>query len=152
MQPVPIGVQGELYIGGVQVARGYLNRPDLTQERFVPDPFNPHNGARLYRTGDLARYLPDGAIEYLGRTDHQIKIRGCRVELGEIEHVLSEYPAVAMSWPPFRNGRPGMGGLWRMSCRGLPTHSSAVDSATLPACGCPITWFLPYTCPWTRCP
>nr|MDQ2713687.1 amino acid adenylation domain-containing protein [Chloroflexota bacterium] len=93
-QPVPIGVTGELYIGGVGVARGYLNRPELTAERFVHDPFTTRPGAHLYRTGDLARYLPDGAIEYLGRSDHQIKLRGFRVELGEIETVLSQHPAV----------------------------------------------------------
>ncbi len=94
MRPVPIGVSGELYIGGVGVARGYLNRDELTQERFIADPFSPHSDARLYRTGDLARYRPDGAIEYLGRIDHQVKIRGLRIELGEIEAVLLQHPSV----------------------------------------------------------
>jgi amino acid adenylation domain-containing protein len=95
LRPVPIGVPGELLLGGVQLARGYLNRPALTADRFVPDPFSRPGGQRLYRTGDLARYRPDGSIDYLGRLDHQVKIRGHRVELGEIEAVLSEQPSVS---------------------------------------------------------
>ena len=93
-QPVPIGVQGELCIGGCGVARGYLNRPDLTAEKFVPDPFSPDPGGRLYRTGDLARYLPDGNIEFCGRIDDQVKIHGYRIELGEIEGTLREQRGV----------------------------------------------------------
>ena len=93
-QPVPIGVPGELCIGGDGVARGYLNRPDLTAEKFIPDPFRPEPGGRLYRTGDRARYLPDGNIEFCGRVDDQVKIHGYRIELGEIEGALREQGGV----------------------------------------------------------
>jgi amino acid adenylation domain-containing protein len=92
--PVPIGVPGEIYIGGAGVARGYLNRPELTAEKFIDNPFSSEPGARLYKTGDLARYLPDGNIEYLGRIDNQVKIRGFRIELGEIETVLAQHLAI----------------------------------------------------------
>jgi acyl carrier protein len=93
-QPAPIGVAGELYIGGVQVGRGYLNRPELTPERFLPDRFSGEPGGRMYKTGDLCRWLSEGVIEYLGRTDYQVKIRGFRIELGEIEAHLGGYPGV----------------------------------------------------------
>jgi aspartate racemase len=94
LQPVPIGIPGELYIGGAGLARGYLNQPELTQEKFISHPFRDQPGARLYKTGDLVRYLPDGMIEFLGRIDQQVKIRGYRVEPGEIEVVLGQHRAV----------------------------------------------------------
>ncbi|MFJ9990316.1 amino acid adenylation domain-containing protein [Pseudomonas putida] len=105
-QPVPQGVAGELYIGGVQVARGYLNREQLSAERFIEDPFSTRPGARLYRTGDLARHLADGTLEYLGRNDDQVKIRGLRIELGEIQACLTriagikEAAVLALDLPP----------------------------------------------------
>ena len=97
LQPVPIGVKSEMYIGGAGLARGYLNRPELTDEKFIPNPFSKEPRSRLYKTGDLARYLPDGNIECLGRLDNQVKIRGFRIELGEIEAVLNQHPDVQQS-------------------------------------------------------
>lgn len=107
LQPRPIGIPGQLYIGGAGLARGYLNRPELTGEKFVPNPFSGEPGARLYHTGDLARYLPDGNIEFLGRIDHQVKIRGFRIELGEIEAVLTAHPGVRESVAIVREDEPG---------------------------------------------
>ena len=97
MQPVPIGVAGEMHIGGVGLAQGYLNRPELTDEKFIPNPFIQEEGARIYKTGDLARFLPNGNIEFLGRGDYQVKIRGFRIELGEIEAVLSQHPSIVQT-------------------------------------------------------
>lgn len=107
MQPVPPGVKGELYVGGAGVARGYLNRPELTQERFLVDPFSDRVGARIYKTGDLARYRADGILEYLGRIDNQVKVRGYRIELGEIEATLAGHPAVQSCAVLAREDIPG---------------------------------------------
>ena len=107
LRQVPMGEPGELYIGGVGLAKGYLNRPELTAERFIPHPLSDEPGARLYKTGDLARYLPDGQIAFLGRVDYQIKIRGYRVEPGEIVSVLNRHPAVQASMVVAREDIPG---------------------------------------------
>jgi amino acid adenylation domain-containing protein len=106
-QPALAGVPGELHIGGVGVARGYLNRPELTAEKFIPDAFSGKPGARLYKTGDLARFLPDNNLEFLGRTDHQVKVRGFRIELAEIETVLGEHPLVREVAVVAREDAPG---------------------------------------------
>jgi amino acid adenylation domain-containing protein len=107
-EPVPEGVAGELYIGGVTLARGYLNHPELTTERFIPDPFSRQPQARLYKTGDLVRYRPGGIIEFLGRADQQIKLRGYRVELGEIEAAIKRHPAVQQTVVLVREDTPGI--------------------------------------------
>jgi len=122
LQLVPAGIPGELYVGGAGRARGYVNRPDMTAERFVPNPFSL--GARLYRTGDRARYLADGSIEFLGRNDHQIKIRGHRIELGEIEAVINRHPAVSESIVDCReDGR----GEKRLAAYVVPREELSVD-------------------------
>ncbi|HEX7774208.1 MAG TPA: amino acid adenylation domain-containing protein, partial [Pyrinomonadaceae bacterium] len=107
LRPVPVGVPGEVYIGGVVVARGYLNRPRLTAEKFIPHPFSQEPGARLYRTGDKARLLPNGEIDYLGRIDEQLKVRGFRIEPGEIENVLRQLPCVHEALVAAREVAPG---------------------------------------------
>jgi amino acid adenylation domain-containing protein len=107
LQPVPIGVAGELHIGGDGLARGYLHRPELTAEKFIRDPFSPDPEARLYKTGDLVRYLPSGDIDFLGRIDHQTKIRGFRIEMGEIEVVLRQHSAVNETVVVVREDTPG---------------------------------------------
>lgn len=107
MRPVPIGVAGELYIGGDGLARGYLNRPDLTSEKFVPNPFSEGNGSRLYRTGDQCRWRDDGTLEHLGRLDTQVKVRGYRIELGDIEATLGGHPSVKECAAVVKNGAAG---------------------------------------------
>jgi len=107
LQPVPVGVPGEIYIGGYGLARGYLNQPALTAEKFIPNLFNGERGGRLYKTGDLARYLPDGAIEFLGRTDYQVKISGYRIELEEIEVVIAQHSTVRETVVTVLEDEPG---------------------------------------------
>ncbi|NET87243.1 MAG: amino acid adenylation domain-containing protein [Kamptonema sp. SIO1D9] len=127
LQPVPIGIPGELYIGGVGVARGYQNRPDLTQERFIPNPFDPTSQGRLYRTGDLARYQPDGSLEFLGRLDTQVKIRGFRVELEEIEATLNQHPDVLSAVALCQKSQPDS----RLVVYAVPKAGQTLECQTL---------------------
>ncbi|MGH7824893.1 MAG: non-ribosomal peptide synthetase [Candidatus Binatia bacterium] len=127
LRPVPIGISGELYIGGDGLARGYFNNPELTAEKFIPHPFGTEPGQRLYKTGDLARYLPDGNIEFLGRVDNQVKLRGFRIELAEIEAQLAEHPSVAMVAVAVREET----GEKRIVAYTVPAANRIVDAAEL---------------------
>jgi thioesterase domain-containing protein/acyl carrier protein len=127
LNPVPVGVVGHLYIAGIGLARGYINRPDLTAQTFIPNPFSATPGARMYLSGDLARYLPDGTIEYLGRSDHQVKIRGLRIELGEIESTLAALEAVR---DVVVLARPDDRGVPRLVAYLVPHNGHAIPQAT----------------------
>ena len=128
MQPVPVGIAGELYIGGVQVAQGYLNRKELTEESFIADPFSNEKGTRLYKTGDLARYLDDGSIEYLGRIDFQVKLRGQRIELGEIEAALVKQNSIREAVVMCREDQAGEQQLIAYCTKNLSVDSGGIET------------------------
>jgi amino acid adenylation domain-containing protein len=127
LEPVGVGVPGELFVGGLGLARGYLRRPELTAEKFIPDPFEPEPGARLYRTGDLVQWRPDGSLVFLGRVDQQVKLRGFRIELGEIEAVLLEHESVAEAVVTLRDnaGEP------RLVAYAVPRRDAALSASEL---------------------
>jgi acyl carrier protein len=130
LMPVPIGVAGEVHVGGAGLARGYLGRSALTAERFVPDPFSGAGGERLYRSGDLARYLPDGDLEYLGRADHQVKVLGHRIEIGEVEAALESHPGIRQATVVARTERLGRGET-RLVAYVVPAGERAPDATVL---------------------
>jgi len=130
LQPVPIGVPGELYIGGEGVVRGYHNQPELTAERFIKNPFVNSPDARIYRSGDIARWMPDGRVDFLGRVDHQVKIRGYRIELGEIETQLAEHEAIQGAVVIAREDTPGD---VRLLAYIIPAQGAPIDADALRA-------------------
>ncbi|MFJ8436138.1 amino acid adenylation domain-containing protein [Kitasatospora sp. NPDC094019] len=133
LHPVPVGVPGELFVGGIGVGLGYLRRPELTEQKFLPDPFTSRPGARLYRTGDLVRRLPDGTLDYLGRIDRQVKVRGHRIELPEIEARLEQLPGVGRGVVTARRSDPGPGPLRLVAyvSPAAPLTAAELDPAAL---------------------
>ncbi|HTZ42891.1 MAG TPA: amino acid adenylation domain-containing protein [Jatrophihabitans sp.] len=145
LAPVPLGVPGEVYVGGAGLSRGYLGRPGLTADRFLPDPFGGSPGGRLYRTGDLAQWTAGGELQYLGRSDHQVKIRGFRIELGEIEARLNEHPEVTEAVVLAREDEPGerrLVGYWVPAAGSQPSVSGLRSwlERTLPGYMVPSAW------------